>query len=84
MPETLVGTVTHYYGHIGVAGIDVTKPLEVGDTIHLHGATTDFVQPVESIQIEHAAVAEAKPGDEIGIKVGERVHEHDKVFKIAV
>ncbi|OFW66190.1 MAG: translation elongation factor-like protein [Actinobacteria bacterium RBG_16_68_21] len=82
MPETLVGTVTHYYGHIGVAGIDVTKPLEVGDTIHLHGATTDFVQPVESIQIDHDAVEHVDPGAQIGLRVRDRVREHDQVFKV--
>jgi len=27
-------------------------------------------------------VTEAKQGDEMGIKVSERVHEHDKVFKV--
>lgn len=82
MPETLVGTVTHYYGHIGVAGIEVTKPLEVGDTIHVHGATTDFIQPVESIQIEHDAVEKVEPGAQIGLLVKDRVREHDQVFKV--
>jgi len=82
MSETLVGTVTHYYGHIGVAGIEVTKPLEVGDTIHLHGATTDFTQPVESIQIDHDAVERVEPGAQIGLLVKDRVREHDQVFKV--
>jgi len=77
-----VGTVTHYYGHIGVAGIEVTKPLEVGDTIHLHGATTDFTQPVESIQIDHDAVERVEPGAQIGLLVKDRVREHDQVFKV--
>ncbi len=82
MSETLVGTVTHYYGHIGVAGIGVTAPLQVGDTIHVVGATSDFVQTVESMQIDHDQVTSAAPGDQIGIVVRNRAREHDQVFKV--
>ncbi len=34
------------------------------------------------IQIEHANVTEAKEGDIIGIKVTQKVHPHDKVYKV--
>lgn len=83
MSETLIGTVTHYYGHIGVAGISVTAPLAVGDTIHVVGSTSDFTQPVESMQIEHDRVERVGPGDQIGLQVRDRVREHDQVFKVA-
>ena len=83
MAETLIGTVTHYYGHIEVAGLSVTAPLEVGDTIHVVGSTTDFTQPVESMQIDHGEVKRVGPGDQIGIRVRDRVREHDQVFKVA-
>ena len=52
------------------------------DTIHIKGATSDFTQKVESMQIEHESIEEAKPGDDIGMKVAEHVREHDKVFKV--
>ncbi|HEX9977257.1 MAG TPA: translation elongation factor-like protein [Acidimicrobiia bacterium] len=83
MSETLIGTVTHYYGHIGVAGISVSAPLTVGDTIHFVGATSNFTQPVESMQIEHDKVEKVGPGDQIGLQVRDRVREHDQVFKVA-
>ncbi|MFH1103884.1 MAG: translation elongation factor-like protein [Actinomycetota bacterium] len=83
MSEMLIGTVTHYYGHIGVAGISVTAPLAVGDTIHVVGSTSDFTQPVESMQIEHDKVEKVGPGDQIGLQVRDRVREHDQVFKVA-
>jgi len=83
MAEQEIGVVSHYFDRIEVAAIRLTTGvLRSGDKIHIRGHSSDFQQVVASIQIEHAAVAEAKAGDEIGIKVDQRVHEHDKVFKI--
>ena len=56
MAEHLVGTVRHYYGKLGVAGIELSSALKVGDTIHIQGHTSDFTQTVDSIQIEHETV----------------------------
>ncbi|MBR9701169.1 hypothetical protein GOV11_04860, partial [Candidatus Woesearchaeota archaeon] len=50
-------------------------------TIHIKGATTDFLQKVDSMQVEHGAVEIASAGDEIGIKVKDQVREHDTVYK---
>ncbi len=83
MGEQLVGTVTHYFGKPRVAGIEITDgELTVGDTIHIAGHTSDFSQRVDSMQIEHASVESAAPGDQIGIQVSERVREHDKVYRV--
>ena len=83
MPEEEVGKVVGYFSKIGVAAIDITQgSLKVGDKIHIKGHTTDFEQVVESIQIEHQNVQEAKPGDSIGIKVKDRVRDHDMVYKV--
>ena len=32
--ETLVGNVTHYFGHLGVAVLDLSGELEIGDMIY--------------------------------------------------
>ena len=77
-----VGKVTHYFSKIEVAVVDLTAPLSVGDRIAIKGATTDFEQTVESMQIEHKDVKTAKAGDSIGLKVKERVRENDVVYKI--
>ena len=83
MTEEEVGYVEHWFGHANVAGIKVTKKsIKVGDTLHFKGHTTDFEEKVASIQIDLKPVTEAKKGKEIGIKVSQRVREHDKVFKI--
>lgn len=82
MEEIQIGKITHYFGHLGVATIDLTGELKVGDTIHIKGHTSDFTQNVESIQIEHANVSVAKAGDKIGIKTKEHAREHDVVYKV--
>ena len=83
MAEEEIGVVTHYFGHIMVAGLKLERgSLKVGDTIRFHGHTTDFAQKVESVQVDNVSVVEAKPGEEIGIKVTDKVRAHDKVYKV--
>lgn len=77
-----VGKVSHYFTKIGVAVIDLTAPLSVGDRITIKGVTTDLEQTVDSMQIEHENVTTAKAGQSIGLKVKERVRESDVVYKI--
>jgi putative protease len=83
MPEERIGIVKDYFAHIGVAGIDLEGTLRVGDRIHIKGHTTDLDLPVESMQIEHASVEEAKSGDAIGIKVPERCRDGDVVYRVS-
>jgi translation elongation factor EF-1alpha len=82
MAEERVGVVNDYFAHIGVAGIDLEGTLRVGDTIHIRGHTTDLEQRVDSMQIEHDQVEEAKAGDAIGIKVSDRCRDGDVVYKV--
>ncbi|OQX85864.1 MAG: hypothetical protein B6D55_06905 [Candidatus Omnitrophica bacterium 4484_70.2] len=82
MQEKEIGVVTHYFGKISVGIIQLKDTLKVGDVIHIKGAHDDFTQTVESIQIEHQNVNEAKAGDMVGVKVVQKVHPHDKVFKV--
>lgn len=79
----LIGKVTHYFGNIGVAVIELGAPLSVGDTIRIVGGEdTDFEQTVESMQIEHENIEKAKKGDNIGLKMAEKVREGYKVYKL--
>ena len=83
MPEIEVGVIQHYFSNIGVAALEITNgEVVVGDTIHIKGHTTDLSTTIDSMQIEHETVPKAKKGDAIGIKVAEKVREHDKVFKV--
>jgi hypothetical protein len=56
--------------------------LRVGDVIHIHGHSTDFTQRVESLEVNHASVAEVGANDDFGLKVIDHAREHDAVFKV--
>jgi len=81
---TLIGVVTHYFGRVEVGVISLESgELRVGDTIHVRGHTTDFYQRVNRIEIDHAPVEIAKPGQSAGVEITQRVREHDQVFKVS-
>jgi translation elongation factor EF-1alpha len=80
--EKQVGRITHFFGKIGVAAIELEDELKVGDTIHVKGHTSDWTQDVSSMQIEHERVEKAGPGDVIGIRVDGHAREHDVVYKV--
>lgn len=82
MPEELVGEVSHWFGNINVAGIELSGQLSVGDRVHIVGHTTDFEQEITSMQVENEDVAEASPGDEIGVKLESRARPGDNVYRV--
>lgn len=80
--EKLIGKINHYYGKLGVAIVDLSEALAVGQTIHVKGAHDDFTQEVRELEYEHEAIKEGKPGQQVGIKVDQKVHENDQVFLV--
>lgn len=83
MAEQTIGRISHYFGKIGVAAIEISDgTLSVGDTIHIKGHTSDFTQTVDSMQVEGQSVERASAGDAVGIKVAEHAREHDVVYKV--
>jgi len=80
--KKLVGKITHYFNKIGVAIVDLESTLKVGDEISIEGVSTNVRQKIDSMQIEHKNVKEAKKGESIGLKVADRVREGDLVFKV--
>ena len=79
--ETEIGEVMTYYANIGVAAIELTGSVKVGDTIIFRGFTTDLELKVDGMQIEHESIQEAKAGDQIGVKVPGKVRKNDRVYK---
>ena len=77
-----VGFVTHFYPKISVAIIEVTGELNQGDRIVIEKGDVRVEQEVESMQIEHTPITQAKPGDVIGLKVVERVPVGARVYKV--
>ncbi len=83
MERMKVGEVFHYFGKIGVAAIRLTDgPIAVGDTIQIQGPSTNLTEVVESLEMEHATVARAERGQEVGVKVKDRAREKDLVYKV--
>jgi putative protease len=83
MVEEKIGIVEHFFTNVSVAAIKIINgQLKIGDTIHIVGAHTDFTQKIDSMQIDRNPVKLVKSGDDVGIKVKDRVREHDVVYKI--
>jgi putative protease len=81
--EVKIGQVSHYFGKIQVAAIELTDgELSLGDTIHIKGHTSDFTQKIESMQIEREEVDHAVKGQSIGIRVQDHARVGDDVFKV--
>ena len=83
MVEEKIGVVEHFFTNVNVAAVKIINgELKIGDKIHFVGATTDFIQKVDSMQIDRNPVEIVKSGDDVGIKVKDRVREHDILYKI--
>jgi putative protease len=82
MAEEEIGRVSDFFARPVVAGIDLTGSLKIGDKLHIVGHTTNLEFVVESLQIHNADVSEANPGDEVGIKVPDRVRRGDRILRV--
>jgi putative protease len=80
-PAQAIGRVTHYFSHLSVAAVSLTEPLAVGDRIHIHGHTSDLVQEVSSMEVDHQSVDRAGPGDDVALKVDDHVRDHDLIYR---
>jgi putative protease len=80
--DAQVGRITHYYSHLNVAVLELTDRLKIGETIHIFGHTTDFVQKVTSMEIDHHRVVVVEPGDNVAVKVIAPVRVHDAVYRV--
>lgn len=83
MEEVEVGKVSIFFAKPSVAAVEITSgTIAIGDTIKIVGATTNFEQKIESMEIDRKPIPSASAGQSVGIKVKERVRPHDKVFKV--
>ncbi len=65
----MVGTVVHYYDKIGVAVLELTAPVAIGEFLTFRRGDIEFTQPVVSLQIDREPVAKASKGQAVGMKV---------------
>ncbi len=59
----LIGKISHYFGNISVAVIDLSDTLKVGDIVRVVGGETDFTQTVSSMEVDHKKVDSAEKGE---------------------
>ncbi len=82
MKPKLIGEIIHYFPKPKVAVIKLKDNLVVGDEIRIEGGKdTDFTQKVTSMEIDFEKIEKAKKGQEIGLKVKEKVREGYNVYK---
>lgn len=79
-----VGKISHYFDKIGVAVLDASEnSVSVGDVIRVGEFGEGFEQKVDSMQVDHETVQEAKIGDQVGLKVAEAVKPGTMVYKVS-
>jgi translation elongation factor EF-1alpha len=75
--------VTHWYSHVQAAIVRIDAgQLRVGDVIRFEGHTTDFEHRVTQMEMDHRPVEVASAGQVVGIRVADRVREHDRVYRV--
>lgn len=77
-----IGTVFNYFENIGVVAIELAGNIKLGDTLRFVGGDTDFIEVVDSIQINGKNLESAKKGDKIGMKISEKVRKGYKVYRV--
>jgi translation elongation factor EF-1alpha len=81
--EQLIGKVTHYYDKAMVAIIELSGPLAVGQSIRFKGGKDDIVQEVKQLQFDHQDIQNGATGQQVGVKVDQKVRDTDQVFLVA-
>jgi hypothetical protein len=82
--EKLIGDITHYFRKIKVAVIKTKDILKVGDSIRVIGGEVDFVQKIESMEIEGEKLKKVLKGKQVGLKLKKKAREGYRIYKVNV
>ena len=81
--EERVGSVIRFFDKNAVAAVKLDfGDIAVGDTVHIKGPSTDFVQKIESLEFDHMPVEKATRGQFTGIKLSQPAKPFDLVYKV--
>jgi hypothetical protein len=75
--------LVHYYPRAAAGVVTLSRPIRVGDTIHVRGHTTDFVQQVASLALDGAPVGEGAPPQSLGLALERRARPGDRVYRVS-
>lgn len=75
-----IGRVKHFYSKQSVAEINADIDFNVGKEIIVQGKTTYFRQEFKSVEVKHKQVKKVKQGEDVGIKVKEKVRKGDLIY----
>ncbi|MEK7513466.1 MAG: hypothetical protein AAB580_01095 [Patescibacteria group bacterium] len=76
-----IGKVIHVFDKILVAVVKLTAAMKIGDTVKFKHGESEFIQKIQSMEIEHKPVTIAKKGEEVAIKLDQLVKGKTEVFK---
>ncbi|MHA2253165.1 MAG: translation elongation factor-like protein [Candidatus Kariarchaeaceae archaeon] len=82
MDKKEIGKIMNYYQKINVAVIELSEDLDLNEYVEFVGAHTNFQQKAESMQIDNKPIDKASSGEQIAMKVDDRVRINDLVYKI--
>jgi U32 family peptidase len=83
MSEKKIGEVVKFFTKPSVAAVKIVEgELNAGDSVKFTGHTTDFVDVIQSMEVDNKSVQKAVAGDFIGVKVSGRVRPGDEVYKV--
>jgi len=78
-----IGEVIGFFAVPSAGIVEIKKgSLKIGDKIWIRGHTTDLVETVTSMEVNHQKVERARAGEEVAVQVQARVRRHDKVVKV--
>lgn len=84
MSDSQLGSVDHFYSRIQVAAVKLNKGnLKLGETIKVKDRQGNevFEQEISSMQINGEDIEEASKGQDIGIKMDQKVKEGYGIYK---
>lgn len=78
-----IGKVYHYLPKIKVALIKVSSKFKVGENIVITGPATGIIKTkIKKIELNKKSISTAKKGQEIGLKIHEKVRNNDEVYVV--
>ena len=82
MAEKQIGKVTHFFGEAGVVVVKLSGSLSSGEEVKFKKGEIEFTEKIESMQIDHKPVAKASAGDEVAVKISQKIKEGAEVLKV--